>query len=150
MKNSKTILPLFVIAGMFLLSSCCQESCYTEEKCREKFGMIKPEECPSNPGTSPCADGQTLISIPKETAQAYIEAAKGGSPSYLSGSNVSACQLYLLAQQSQDIFIVFGKKPDNSYIIIGKYILASGDSAYADVTGNVAGGPTCPPSVRCN
>jgi hypothetical protein len=150
MKNSKTLLTLLVIAGMYLLNSCCPESCYTEEKCRTMYGMIKPDECPSNPGTSPCPDGQTLMSIPKADAQAYIAAAKEGSPSFVSGMNVNPCQIYLLSQQSQDVFIILGKKPDNSAVIIGKYYLSSGDSAYADVTNNITGGPTCPPSYRCN
>lgn len=150
MKNSKTILTLFAIAGMYLLSGCSCESCYEEGKCKEKFGLISPDECPANPGSSPCADGQTLITISKENAQSYIAAAKEGTPTFISGSNVNSCQIYLLSQLSQDIFIVLGKKPDNSSIIIGKYYLASGDSAYVDVTGNVTGGPTCPPSYRCN
>ncbi len=150
MKNSKTILTLFVIAGMFLLNSCCTSDCHNEQKCKDDFGLIKPDECPTEPSPSPCSAGQTLISVDKATAQSYIAAAKTGSLEFISGSNVNPCQIYLLSQQSQDIFIVLGKKPDGSYIIIGKYYLASGDSAYADVTGNVTGGPTCPPSTKCN
>jgi hypothetical protein len=150
MKNSKTLLTLLVIAGMYLLNSCCPESCHTEDKCRTMFGMIKPDECPSNPGTSPCPNGQSLISIPKADAQAYIAAASVGSPSFFNGMNVSPCQIYLLTQQSQTVYIIMGKKPDNSAIIIGKYFLASGDSAYADVTGDDPNSPLCPPSSRCN
>ncbi len=150
MKNSKTILTLFIVASVFILSSCCTNNCHNEQKCKDDFGLIKPEECPPNSGTSPCPNGQTLISLDNATAQSYIAAALTGSPSFVSGSNVNPCQIYLLSQQSQDIFIVLGKKPDGSNIIIGKYYLASGDSAYADVTGNVAGGPTCPPSTKCN
>jgi hypothetical protein len=150
MKNSKIILSVLAFAGMYLFSGCCQDSCIIEEKCRTKFGLILPEECPPNNGTTPCATGQTLATIPKEVAQAYIAAAKEGSPSFVSGMNVSACQVYLLAQQSQELFIILGKKPDNSAIIIGKYYMDSGDSAYADITNNMAGTPTCPPSYRCN
>lgn len=148
MKNPTAILLLLAVSGLFLMSSC---NC-TEQKCRDKFGMIKPDECPPapEPQPSPCTDGESLKSLAKAEAAAYISAAKAGSPTFISGSNASPCQLYLLSQLSQDIFIVLGKKPDNSYLIIGKYYLANGDSAYADVTGNVAGGPTCPPSTRCN
>lgn len=153
MKQTKILLALAVIATVFSLSSCC--SFCSESGCKEKYGLIKPEECPACPEcptcpTSPCGAGATINSITKAEAAGYIARAASGTPTYKKGVNASPCQMYLISLEAQGIMNIIGQKSDGSYMVIAKYYLASGDSAYADVTGTLSGGPLCPPSTRCN
>ena len=146
MKNLKTIFTLFVMAGMFLLSSCCPE-----QKCRDKFGMIKPEECPGLPER--CNPGN-LNPLDANVARAAILAAENDNLGYIKGVNVDRCKLYFFSQKGPypHRYIILGKdEAANKFIIIAKGITTSNSEEYYDITGDDdPQGPTCPPSTKCS
>lgn len=147
MKNSKIFLTLFMIAGLFLLSSC---NC-SEQKCRNDFGMIKPDECPGLPsGCNP--DGFNPMDA--NEAKAAVLAAENDNLGYIKGVNVNQCKLYLFSQKGpyQHRYLIIGKDvAANKFIIMAKGITPSNTEEYFDVTGDDdPQGPTCPPSTKCS
>lgn len=146
MKNTKIILTLCVIAGTILLSSC---NC-TEQKCRDQFGMIKPDECPPVPPPSPC-NGTSITPLDKSEAKAWIANVASSSSELRQGFNVNQCNLMEFTKlEFEGYYIILGKKPSGQYVIIAKGIKSGGEEVYYDVTGNDPDGPICPPSSRCS
>ncbi|MFI5217851.1 MAG: hypothetical protein ACHQNT_00065 [Bacteroidia bacterium] len=142
----KTYHLLFIALIGYVVTGCtCPNP--TKEKCTELYPC--PETTTS--ACAACAAGAAITSITLEEAQTLINNAKSHITEYKSGVNVNPCQICLISQVSQGIFVSIGLLSDNvTPALVAKYFLATGDSAYANVTGSYPGGTLCPPGTKCN
>jgi hypothetical protein len=143
----KKYLIVFAILSI-MITGCCNDSCITEEKCKDKF------PCPEYPtSTCDCAAGVVLATIDDATAKGYISKAKTDMTSFVSGVFVSNCQMCLInSEKPQEVCVITGLMGDGTAIIIGRYINEAGsDTVYVNITGPVVpGGPLCPPGTKCS